>query len=110
MQVDRKSIGKPGLLRCTRILERAIRGAEVYLRRNNRSASALWPCWWAPVGGGPRLHPGRRRQRQALAEPLFFQQFREQERELDGLLGIEPRVAEGVIPIVKVFIADRAGA
>src|SRR6266849_6105901 len=57
-----------------------------------------------------RLQPGRRRQRQALAETLFFEQFREQERELDRLLGVQSRIAEGMVAVVEVLVADGAGA
>src|SRR5258708_31419245 len=57
----------------------------------------------------PGLNRGRSRQRQAPAKALFLQKLSKQKCELDRLLGVQARIAEGVVAIVEVFFADGAG-
>src|SRR5207302_4823165 len=54
--------------------------------------------------------PGGRRQRPRLAAALLLDQVGEQERELDRLLGIEPRVADRVVAVVELGVGDRPRA
>src|SRR6266481_8679604 len=50
------------------------------------------------------------RHRLGLAGPLLLEQFGDQERHIDRLLGIEAGIADRVIAIVEVLIGDGAGA
>src|SRR4051812_33546922 len=42
--------------------------------------------------------------------PLTTQHLRDQERELEGLAGVQPGVAGGLVPAVEVRVADVLGA
>src|SRR5450631_3296640 len=50
------------------------------------------------------------RHRPGLAAALLFEQFGDQERHIDRLLGIEAGIAHRVITIVEILIGDGAGA
>src|SRR5262249_49607663 len=56
------------------------------------------------------LKTGRSRQRQSPAKAFLLQQLGKQKRKLDRLLGVQSRIAEGVVAIVEVFFADGAGS
>src|SRR3954466_394477 len=64
----------------------------------------------APLANRASLQSRRHLQRSRLPCSFGLEQFGQQESELDRLLGIEPRVAQRVIPVVQVLVADRAGA
>ena len=49
-------------------------------------------------------------QGQALAEPLLLEQFGHQERQLDRLLGVEPRIAIGVVAVAQIGSREMARA
>src|ERR1700678_3550347 len=51
---------------------------------------------------------GRRRFRLAMA--LGFKEIGDKKCEIERLLGIEPWIADGVIEIVQILVADSAGA
>ena len=53
-----------------------------------------------------RLQPRHRRQRLRLAGALLLEQVGQQEREVDRLLGIEPRIADRVIAVVEILVGD----
>src|SRR6266566_751573 len=52
----------------------------------------------------------RNRHRSGLAAALLLEQFSDQESHVDRLLGIEAGIADRVIAIVEILMADRAGA
>src|ERR1700694_5364193 len=52
----------------------------------------------------------RNRHRLDLAAALLLQQFGDQEGHVDRLLGIEPGIADRVIPVVEVLVGDGARA
>src|SRR5690348_10577687 len=43
-----------------------------------------------------------------LCQPLFLEQFGKQEGKIDRLLGVEPRIADRVIPVVEIGFGDGA--
>ena len=57
----------------------------------------------------PGLNRGRCGHRQPPAKAFFLQKLGKQKRQLDRLLGVQARIAEGVVAIVEVFFADGAG-
>src|SRR6516164_6301143 len=61
--------------------------------------------------GGSRLlsEPGGGRQRPRPGGALRLEQVGQQERKVDRLLGIEPRVADRVVAILEVRVGDHAG-
>src|ERR1700761_5485733 len=52
------------------------------------------------------LHPRPRRQRLGLALAFGLEQIGEQEGEVERLLGIEARIADRVIAVVQILVAD----
>ena len=58
----------------------------------------------------PGSEPGNRRHRLGVRRALFLEQLGQQEREIDRLLGIEPRIADRVIAVVEIGFRDGAGA
>src|SRR6185437_14322999 len=52
----------------------------------------------------------RRRHRLYLAAALLLEQFGNQERHVDRLLGVQTRIADGVIAVVEILVRDRARA
>src|SRR6266550_1922200 len=52
----------------------------------------------------------RDRHRAGLAAAFLLEQFRDQESHVDRLLGIEAGIADRVIAIAQILMADRAGA
>src|SRR4051812_26999296 len=71
-------------------------GARLHCRSSWPTSLALEPC-------GGRHWPN-------LTIALFPEQLSQQEREIDGLLGIEPWIADRVIAVVEVGIRNGAGA
>src|SRR5262249_59554024 len=76
--------------------------------RNGAKSGAIptRPC--PPYGSG--LKPRDRRQRLRPAGTLLLEQIGKQKREIDRLLGIEPRIAHRVVAIVEVLVGDLANA
>src|SRR3981081_4876326 len=58
----------------------------------------------APV----RSEPGSSWQRPRLRGALGFEQVRPQERQIDRLLGVEPRIADRMIAILEIRVSDHA--
>src|SRR4051812_16875872 len=56
------------------------------------------------------LEPRCGRHRLDLAGALLLEQLGDQEGHIDGLLGVEPGIADRVVAVVEVLIGDRAGA
>src|ERR1700761_830166 len=52
----------------------------------------------------------RDRHRPDLAAAVLLEQFRDQERHVDRLLGIQARVADRVVAVVEVLVGDGARA
>src|SRR6202042_3051403 len=50
--------------------------------------------------------PGYRRQRLWLTLTLRFEQVGEQEGEVERLLGVKPRIADRVVAVVQILVAD----
>src|SRR5207248_8061465 len=56
------------------------------------------------------LKPRRSRHRLDLAGAFLLEQFGDQERHVDRLFGIEPRIADGVIAVVEILVRNRPRA
>src|SRR3954453_2325972 len=52
----------------------------------------------------------RVKRRHGLAGPLGLEQIGKQERKIDRLLGIQPRIADSVVAVVEVLIGDLSNA
>src|SRR5262249_22243617 len=50
----------------------------------------------------------RRRHRLHLAGPLLLEQFRDQERQVDRLFGVQAGIADRVVAVVEVLVRDGA--
>src|SRR4249919_1124512 len=57
-----------------------------------------------------RSKTGGSRQRPRLGGALGLEQVRQQERQIDRLLGVKPWIADGVIAVLEVRVGDHAGA
>src|SRR6476646_598838 len=64
----------------------------------------------ATPGAVVRSKTGGSRQRPRLGGALGLEQVRQQERQIDRLLGVEPGIADGVIAVLEVRVGDHAGA
>src|SRR6185503_9323451 len=64
----------------------------------------------ATLSANIRSETGGSRQRPRLGGPLGLEQVRQQERQIDRLLGVEPGIADGVIAVLEVSVGDHARA